>query len=274
MKKLLLVCSLILLLSLVLPLTGASVTRSLVIEVSEDAYIVADINDEADTYGLRDTNYGDLEFVKAWYYWNVVIEEHTEEQEVEVDGEMVTQEVVVEEEVEREHYISVAYLKFDLSQLEGIEVDSAMLQLYARDVVLLTPRYVQVFLVPSEWTEAELTFNTAPGWGQTAISTVVVYQVDQWYGWDVTYDAVNETEAGEISFAVMLRDMTQASEEVVTFPSHESGENVSRLIVTYTVPAGAFAWYWWLVGAVVIIALAGLAFFGGQRFKGKKPSAR
>ncbi len=273
MKKLLLVCSVILLLSLVLPLTGASVTRSLVVEVSEDAYIVADLNDTADTYGLMDTNYGDLEFVKAWYYWNVVTEERTEEQEVEVDGEMVTQEVPVEEEVEREHYVSVVYLKFDLSQLEGMEVDSVMLQLYARDVVLLAPRYVQTFLVSSEWTEAELTFNTAPGWGQTATATTVVYQADQWYGWDVTGDAIAETEAGQISFAVMLRDMTKASEEVVAFPSHESGENVSRLIVTYTVPAGAVAWYWWLVGAVVIVALVGLAFFGGLRLKRQKPSA-
>jgi len=264
---------LILSLSLVLPLTGASVTRSLVIEVSEDAYIVADVNDAADTYGLRDENYGDLEFVKAWYYWNVVVEEHTEEQEVEVDGEMVTEEVVVEEEVEREHYVSVVYLKFDLSQLEGREVDSVMLQLYARDVVLLTPRYVQTFLVASEWTEADITFNTAPGWGQTATATTVVYQADQWYGWDVTEDAIGETEAGQISFAIMLRDMTQASEEVVAFPSHESGENVSRLIITYTVPAGAVAWYWWLVGAVVIVALVGLAFFGGLRLKRQKPSA-
>jgi hypothetical protein len=274
MKKLLLVFAVLLLLLLVIPLTGASVTRGLVIEVSEDAYIVADINDTADTYGLRDTNYGDLEFVKAWYYWNVVVEEHTEEQEVEVDGEMVTQEVPVQEEVEMEHYVSIVYLKFDLSQLEGIEVESVMLQLYARDVVLLTPRYVQAFLVSSEWTEDELTFNTAPGWGQTATSTVVVYQADQWYGWDVTGDAISETEAGEISFAVMLRDMTQASEEVVAFPSHESGENVSRLIVTYTVPMGAVAWYWWLLGAVVIVALVGFAFYGGLKLKGKKPSAR
>ena len=273
MKKLLLVCSVLLLLSLVLPLTGASVTRSLVIEVSEDAHILADLNDTADTLGLRDTNYGDLEFLEAGYDWVVEVVEHTEEQEVEVDGEMVTQDVVVEEEVERQYYFSAAYLQFDLSQLEGREIDSVMLQLYAQDIILLAPRYVQAFLVSSDWSETDLTFNTAPGWGQTAIATAVIYQAEQWYGWDVTDGAISATEAGQISFAIMLRDMTRGGGEVVILPSHESGENAARLIVTYTTPMGAVAWYWWLVGAVVIIALVGLAFFGGLKLKGKKPSA-
>lgn len=266
MKKLLIVCSGLLLFSLLLPLTGASVTKSVVIDVSEDSYIVADLNDPADTYGYMDKNYGDLEFVKAWYLWNVV----TEEVEGEVEGEMVTQEV------ERERIVSIVYLKFDLSSIGDIEVQSAMLQLYTQSVVLLAPRYVQAFLVSSDWAEAEITFNTAPAWGDTAIATAVVYQADQWYGWDMTQDVIreSETEAGQISLAVMLRDMTKASEEVVAFPSRESGENVSRLIITYTKPLAAIAWYWWLVGAVVVLALAGLAFYGGLRFKRPKPARR
>lgn len=274
MKRLLLVCSVLLMLALLLPLTGASITKSLAIDVAEDTYIVADLNDPTDTYGFRDKNYGDLDFVKVWYLWNVVTEEHTEEQEVEVDGEMVTEEVTVTEEIEKEQVVSIVYLKFDLSSIEDREIESAMLQLYVQDLVLLAPRFVQVFLVSSDWAEDEITFNTAPAWGQTAIATAIVYQADQWYGWDLSGDVIRETEAGQISVAVMLRDMEKALEEMVAFPSRESGENAARLVVTYTESGTGIAWYWWLIGVVVVLALAGLAFFGGLKFTGKKPSAR
>ena len=106
MKKLLLVF----LVPLVfLPLTGDSATKSLVIDVAEDTYVVADLNDPGDAQGFRERNYGSLDFVKAWYLWNVEVEEP------EVEGEAV--------EVEMEKVVSIIYLKFDLSSIEDKAIE-------------------------------------------------------------------------------------------------------------------------------------------------------
>ena len=256
MKKLFLVFSVLLLSSL---LMGASATKSLVIDVAEDTYVVADLNDPGDAQGFREMNYGSLDFVKAWYLWNVEVEEP------EVEGEVV--------EVEMEKVVSIIYLKFDLSSIEDKAIESAMLQLYTNNVVLLTPRYMQVFLVSSDWSETTLNFNSGPTWGQTAIATTTIYQADQWYGWDVTDDVIGETQEGQISLVVVLRDMTKAAEELVGFNSREAGANVPRLIVTYTESGIGIAWYWLVIGGVVILALLALAFFGGLKLRRRQSSA-
>ena len=274
MKKLFIACSVLLLFALLSLLMGASATRSLVIDVSEDSYIVADLNDPDDSYGFATKNYGELEFVKAWYVWNV-IEEEVPPEEPPPDEEQSEEEPPPEPEVveiEKEKVISVAYLKFDLAELEDMEIESAMLQLYAQNVAILIPRYVQVFYVDSEWEELTLTFNNAPAWGQNAIATVTVYRAEQWYGWDIT-EAVNVGAAdGQLSLAVMLRDMEKATEEMVAFPSRESGENFSRLLVTYTDPGFTFSWYWWIVAAALFLILLAAAFWGGMRLKRTKPA--
>ncbi|MBA7665557.1 hypothetical protein ES703_73631 [subsurface metagenome] len=256
----------LLLFALLSLLMGASVTKSLVIDVTEDTYVVADVNDPEDTYGIMNENYGDLEFVKAWYLWNVVQEEVIPEV---AEGEEAVPELV---EVEYERIVSVIYLKFDLTELEDMEIESAMLQLYAQNVALLAPRYVQAYQVESDWDELTIDFNTAPQWGQNALATTTVYQADQWYGWDVTGGVTSEISSGQFSLAVMLRDMEKASEELVAFPSHESGENISRLLITYTEPGFVFSWYWWVIGGVVVLALLALAFFGGLKLKRPKKS--
>lgn len=264
MKKLLTVCSVLLLFALLSLLMGASATKSLVIDVTEDAYVVADLNDPEDTYGLMNENYGDLEFVKAWYLWNVVEEEVIPEV---AEGEEAVPELV---EVEYEKIVSFIYLKFDLAELEDMTIESAMLQLYAQNVVILAPRYVQAYQVESDWDELTLNFNTAPQWGQNALATTTIYQADQWYGWDVTSGVKAEKQSGQISLAVMLRDAEKASEELVAFPSHESGENISRLLITYTEAGFVFSWYWWVIGGVVVLALLALAFFVGLKLKRSK----
>ena len=81
MRKILLIFSVLLLFSLLVPLTGASATKSLVIEVAEDTYVVTDLNDPDDAYGIRGENFGELDFVKAWYLWNVEVQEVPVEEE-------------------------------------------------------------------------------------------------------------------------------------------------------------------------------------------------
>ena len=274
MKKLFIACSVLLLFALLLLLMGASATRSLVIDVSEDSYIVADLNDPDDIYGFAEKNYGELDFVKAWYLWNVIEEEvPTEEpppEEEQSEEEPPPEPEVVE--VEKEKVISVVYLKFDLAELADMEIESAMLQLYAQNVAILTPRYVQAFYVDSDWEELTLNFNNAPAWGQNAIATVTIYRAEQWYGWDVT-EAVNVGAAdGQLSLAIMLRDMDKAAEEMVAFPSREAGENASRLLITYTKPGFVFSWYWWIVAAVVFLILLAASFWSGMRLKRTKPA--
>ena len=99
MKKILLIFSVLLLFSLLVLLMGASATKSLVIDVAEDTYVVADLNDPEDALGFMSKNYGDLDFVKAWYIWNVEVQEMTptEEEEEETEEEEVPPE---EEEME------------------------------------------------------------------------------------------------------------------------------------------------------------------------------
>jgi hypothetical protein len=254
MKKSFLVFSVLLLLLPLMaasPIMAASPTKSLVIDVAGDTYVVADLNDPGDAYGFREKNYGSLDFVKTWYLWNVVEEEG--------------------EEVEKEKVVSIIYLKFDLSPIKNKTIESATLQLYARNVVLTNPRFVQVFLVSSDWSETTINFNSCPAWGTTAIASSVVYSADYWYSWDVTGDVISEGQAGEISFAVMLRDMDKGSEELVAFSSREAGANVPRLVVTYT--ESGVAWYWWVIGGVVLLALIAAAFLGGLRVRrSRQPS--
>ncbi len=270
MKKLVTICSVMLLFVLLSLLMGASATKSLVVDVSEDSYVIADLNDPEDTYGVREENYGELDFVKVWYLWNVVQEEVPPEGEngegVE-NGEEAEPEIV---ETEYEKIWCVSYLKFDLTELEDIEIESAMLQLYTINVALLTPRYVQAYQVDSDWDELTINFNNAPPWGTSALATATIYQADQWYGWDITSGVRAEKDSGQISLALMFRDMEKASEELVGFPSHESGENVSRLLITYTEPGFAFSWYWWVIGAVVFLALLAAAFFFGAKLRSPK----
>jgi hypothetical protein len=264
MKKLFIAGSVVLLLALLVLLMGASATKSLVIDVSEDAYIVADLNDPGDSLGLRNENYGDLDFIKVWYLWNVVEEEVIPEVP---EGEEAVPETV---ETEHEKIWCVSYIKFDLTELKDIEIESAMLQLYSHTMALAAPRYVQVFQVDSDWDELTPTFNTAPGWGSNALATTTLYQADRWYGWDVTSGVKAEKSSGQISMAVMFRDIEKASEELIGFPSHESGENAARLLITYTPTGSSFSWYWWVIIGVVVLGLLVAAFFGGMRLRSPK----
>ncbi len=232
---------------LMFPLLGASATKSIIIDVSEDAYVVADLNDPDDTQGLMERNYGSLDFLKTWYFWNVVEEEG--------------------QEVEKEKIISVIYLKFDLGPIKDKKIESAMLQLYAKNVVLLTPRFVQVFLVSTEWPEAAINYNARPTWGLNALASSAVYRADYWYGWDVTDDVKKEKQPGQISFSVMLRDMDRGAEELVVFASREAEASMPRLVVTYTELGVVVSWYWWAVGGLVVLAAAALAFLGGLKLR-------
>jgi len=229
---------------------NGTVTKSRIINVAEDAYVVAYLNDVNDVQDLRERNYGSLDFVKTWYLWNV--------------GEEGGREV------ESEKIISAIYLKFDLGAVQDKKIESAMLQLYARDVSLVSPRIVQVFPVSSDWSESTINFASRPAWGTTAIASTIVYRSNHWYAWDVTDHIIREKRSGQISFVVVLRDMEPGMEELVAFNSREAQAKVPRLVVTYTESEIAIPWSWWLIGGIIIAAVATAAFFAGLKLRAER----
>ena len=229
------------LLSLIL--LGASPVKSIVINATEDAYLVTDNAAPDDPQGLRDTNYGSLDFVRAWYVWKVLGEEQV---------------------------VSIGLFKFDLGPIRDKEVASAHLQLLTTRADLDQPaRLVDVHLVEGQWSEGEVTFNTRPPWGVNPIATGVVYGAGVWYSWDVTGSVVSQQDEGEVSYSLGLRTREEQKEEQVVFAARESGRGIPRLLVTFTTETSGVGWWVW---AVSIGGAAVLAFvIGGWLFR-RRPS--
>lgn len=199
-----------------------STLESVVLEVVEDAYLVTDTSSPDDPEGLRDTNYGSLDFVRTWYAWKVLGEEKV---------------------------ISVGLLKFDLGPVRDKEISSAHLQLLATRADLDQPaRLVDVHLAEGQWSEEEVTFNTRPSWGVTPIATGAVYGAGVWYSWDVTGSVVSKQDEGEVSFSLGMRSLEEELEEQVVFAARESGRNIPRLLVTFTIEPSGIAWWVWAAG--------------------------
>ena len=187
--------------------TSTSETEALIVEATEDSYVVTDLADEADPQGFRRQNYGDLGFLKTWYAWGVV---------------------------EDERLLSVDLVKFDLEEIQGLDIESVSFQLFASQADLnQTARLVDVHTVTGEWAEAEVTYDLKPPWDTVPIATAAIYGAGGWYTWNVTGSTLEAIRRGEISFAVALRSASQGNEEQVLFVSTEAPDKAPRLLVTY-----------------------------------------
>ena len=236
--------SVVVVLWLVVALGAAPPLESVVLEAVEDAYLVTDNAAPDDPEGLRDTNYGSLDFVRAWYVWKVLGEEQV---------------------------VSIGLFKFDLGPIRDKAVSSAHLQLLATGANLdQAVRLVDVHLVEGQWSEGEVTFNTRPPWGVTPIATGAVYGDGVWYSWDVTGSVVSQQDKGEVSYSLGLRTLEEGKEEVVVFAARESGRNIPRLLVTFTIEPSGIAWWVW---AASIGGAAVLAFVIGWWLSRRRPSS-
>lgn len=205
-------------------------SESLALEAAEDAYVVADIAAAEDPEGLKDKNFGSLDFVQVGYVWKVRQEEQV---------------------------IAIGLFKFNLAPVKEKEITSAHLQTFALRADLTQPvRLVDVHLIDGPWSEAEVTFNKRPPWEVTPIATGAVYGAGVWYSWDVTGSVVRKAREGEVSYAVGLRTLEEKNDEQVLFASREGGGNAPRLLVTYKPPPAAVPWYFWVTGIVVAAMLA------------------
>lgn len=220
--------------------------EALIIEASEDAYIVANLTDQEDLEGIRDRNLGDQDFTRAWYASNVIGDERV---------------------------VAMSLFKFDISPAKGKDISAAHLQLYSSAVNLKEPaRLVDVHLVEGTWGESTVTYNARPPWQPSPLSTAVVYGSNIWNSWDVSSGVIaRANRSSSISFMVTLRALEERTEEQVIFASRESGANAPRLLVAYD-GGGILPWYY-IAGAGGVAGLLILAAFVlGRRMAARRRS--
>ena len=121
-----------------------------------------------------------------------------------------------------ERLISIDLVKFNLDELKGKDIESAMLQLFARTANLRQPaRLVDIHRVREAWSESDVTFNSQPNWDPVPIATAAIYGAGGWYSWNITGSVIEAVRNGEVSVAVALRSVAEESEEQVAFVSTE-----------------------------------------------------
>ena len=230
---------------------GQSSVKSLILNATEDTYIVTDLASEDDPQGFRQQNYGALEFLKTWYAWGVV---------------------------QDERLLSIDLVKFDLTRLKDLEIESASLQLFSRQANLTqAARLVDVHLVQGGWLEADVTYDSRPPWDPVPVATAAVYGAGGWYSWNVTGSTIAAMRSGELSLAIALRSATQQNEEQVLFVSKEAVDKAPRLLLTYnSQPSSGLSgvdWWWWaIIGGIVVVLVAGAFVVGSLRQSDSDPS--
>lgn len=238
-------------------LSASTVTTQ--VKPSNDAYVVADLNDTADKLGFRSLNTGNLPILKVWYAWNLTIVNKT--------GSVVGYVPV--------KIVSVTYFKFDLSSISGGDtVTNATLKLYS-SVSNLTgaSRFLIAYYVPNNsWSQSSLDWYNAPAFHTRTNSSVSITNgAKGWYSLDLTRMAQNAT-GKTLSVAMTFLVLYKHNEEQVVFNSTRAAGDQPYLVVQYigTPPfslGSAFDFSQGLnsdnvVGLVVIIAiLGGVGFF-------------
>ena len=240
MRKLLIVAAAV---ALVASMGANPVLRSIVLEVAQDSYVVADLVAPKETVNadgtielvpnpVMDQNFGEVAFIRVWY-------DATNPEE--------------------RRLLSVVLLKFDLEPLKNLDVESVSLQAYSIRANLIQPtRLVDVALVVDDWSESQVTYNSRPGWNATPIATNAVFGANRWYSWDVTaaVKAATRSESlPSVSFIMGLRSSQLEQEEQVVFAAKETGQNIPRLVVTYSYEL-VIAWWIWAIGIGVAALLA------------------
>lgn len=234
----------LLLVSAALSVAATRPDDSLEVVATDNSYVVADVSTQDDPQGLRDKNFGGLDFLKIWYANQV----------------QATEQIV-----------SVGLLKFDLSGIKDREVRSASLQLFAQRADLLQPvRLVDVSLAEGQWTQGAVTFNTLPQITNPPLASTAVYGANIWYSWDVTSAVVRKQADGSVSYAIGLRTLEQKGEEQVVFSSTGAGRNAPRLLLTMAPAAPAVP----VIAIPIAIVLAALLAFGIGLLVGRRRRAR
>lgn len=216
-------------------LAWAQQEKTIRLEPTDDAYVTVDLSDPQDEQGLQQLHTGDLEFLKLWYAWNV-----TENQE---------------------RITTVVYLKFDLTEVDPEEVESAELNMLPY-IIRLTADFggVEMVKVPSnDWSETTITYQDRPLYTTNATTSSLVSTANNWFSWDLT-ESVKESAGSELSVALGFETIYQNTEELLTFYSKESANkaNVPYLEISLVQPAFSDSdGYLPIIGGVVAAIVGG-----------------
>lgn len=178
---------------------GFAYAETVELEPTDDAYVVADLNDVNDVAGFKKINTGDLDFLKIWYGYDVTENNN--------------------------RIVSPAYLKFDLTNYSADDIESAHLKMYANDLALISDsKVLSVYAIrDASWTEESLTYENASTPPIVTESQVSVSNPG-WYEWDLTSHA-KEWAGSNMSIMVFFETLSTNQEELIIFTSKES-ENV------------------------------------------------
>jgi len=177
---------------------------------TDDTYVVTDLENRPGNMQLRQLNTGDAGFIKIWYANNVT-ENH-------------------------EQIFSVGYLKFDLSELDVDDIESAELKMKPFIIYIGgAARPIDILEVSDDtWKEYSITFMNRPTPEPISIDSTSISTPDRWYSWDVT-DTIKKNAGSEASLVIVLKNIFPNTEEQVVFYSKEAEdpENGPHLEIVY-----------------------------------------
>lgn len=177
---------------------------------SDDAYVIADLNDKIDVSGLKQTNTGHDGFIHMISAWNITENQST--------------------------IVSVAYLKFDLSEMTE-SIDSATLYMFAGNVELdNNPQNAALIFVEDDtWNESQITYLQRPFFSTTVDTTSLIFEPNRWYSWDIT-EVIKKNKDSQLSLAVTFETGKDFTSDLVTFYSKETAkkENIPYIEIKYS----------------------------------------
>jgi len=220
---------------------------------TDDAYVMVDLNDPDDTLELMQTNTGARDTIQIFS---------------------------TAEAFDRPGlYISMAYLKFDLSGQETNNIVNAQLNMYSNEVILPTgPKNVPLFqTTDNNWNENQITYLQRPSFPGTTSITTDVSTSGVWNSWDMT-ELVKANQDSEISVALLFETVLSVDESV-SFYSKEAENQFAPYLELSLLPSvidssqAQDSSAYTLIPAV--IGAAAVAFFVGMQVsKRKSPPTR
>ena len=193
-----------------IPFSFGQESSTLKIYPTDDAYVARDANDPLDEQGLKDLHSGDLEFIKLWYAYNVT--------------------------KNQEEIFTMGYLKFDLSNVDSLQVSSAKLQMKPYIIDQIGPVIaVNTYLAENrDWNELDLHFKNRPLWYEDIFTSVDISESGEWYAWDIT-DMIKQKGRKTLTLATVIDLVHYNNEEQVVFYSKDTKniENAPFLEIKY-----------------------------------------
>jgi hypothetical protein len=178
---------------------------------TDDAYVLADLSDPKDASGLMQTNTGNLEVIELISSWNVTENNNA--------------------------YVTMGYLKFDLSKQNTYNLEKAELKVLTREVALSeTPKNVVLLHVSNNnWKESDITYLKRPFFPTVISSSAEIATANTWYSWDVT-NLVMQNPGSELSVALTFETGRDNTQDYVSFYSKEATDSLAPFLELTFVP--------------------------------------